>query len=274
MGKVFTWIQVEGDYIPKPANFSKVVESLHRVLPVEPSITDAMICGSVARKEFTCRSDIDCVVVYDSFKRRQALHVMGELSRWADALHVPLNFIPCSTAVRGTRMHHLSPSFLEHLKATATAGFLKGRPLEGWAQSVTRQEGVEEYLRFKLHKLEARWAEYPAMDELSQARFLQKCLEAPIHVARRTLAWFGPLSGDSKIAIQKQYRDAMPQALYMQLSGLLVLDGQYSEELQQQLESPSHANYYLMLELIQQRAPEVIEFVSANIEHLNNVARP
>ncbi|MEK7109432.1 MAG: nucleotidyltransferase domain-containing protein [Patescibacteria group bacterium] len=274
MGKVFTWPQVKARHVPGPNSFTVVLDRLRVVLAREPSVLGAGVCGSIVRGDSNRRSDIDCVVIFDANRRREAYEVMQGLSVFARDHHVPLTFIQSDTRLMSTRMHHFGPSFVEHMAFSMQGGgLIKGRPLEMLAPSVSRQAGVEEYLRFKMHYLQAHWAEYPAVGELDRVQFLQKSLEAPLHVARKTLSWYGPLSGDSKKYVLEQYRAQMPAKLGEALEKLVSTDRNYTAELETQLEHPHEADYLAMLGCIEEQVPDVLDFVTNNLLHIPTSAR-
>lgn len=273
MGKVFTWQEVAERRIPVLGDFTLVLQALRNTLSRSPSIFGALVCGSVIRGDHNRRSDLDCVVIYDAKKSRDAYAIMQSLSVYAHRLHVPLTFISSSTRLTVTRMHHFGPSFVEHIGFSLGSGLIKGRPLELLSPSVSRKAGIEEYLRFKMHYLEAHWAAYPTGDDQNKAEFLKKTLEAPLHVARKTLSWFGPLEGDSKLQIRQQYASRMPAKMVAVLGELVHLDHEYSNELARQLEKPDQANYNTFWGYLEEQVPQVLEFVTSNLEHVDEAAR-
>jgi len=274
MGQVFTFGQIKTRHLPELDDFTHVLQQLRNVLTRESSFVGAVVCGSVIRGDHNRRSDIDCAVVYRAEESRKAFAVMQELSVYAQRYYVPLTFIQSDTRLARTRMHHFGPSFVEHLRRSMEkGGNIKGVMLDMFAASVDRHSAAEEYLRYKMHYLQTHWAAYPALDHKDKAEFLKKCLEAPLHVARKTLSWLGPLTVDSKLHIRQQYSTCMPEGMVSILGELVNVDVEYSLELERQIKEPDEEDYEIMLRYLEEQVPQVLEFVTRNLEFINGAAR-
>jgi predicted nucleotidyltransferase len=274
MGKVFTWNEIEQGAVPKLEHFTYVVEQLQRELAVTSSIETAVICGSVVRGDHNRRSDIDCVVIYDPMKERGAFANMQRLSALAAKWAVPLTFVPCCGAVAISRMHHLGPSFFAHIARSAQAGGV----IKGWPptlrQDMSKDAELESYLRVKLYSLQEQCAEFPAKTHEQQAHTLKKMLEAPLHVARKTLARISTLKGDSKASIRTQYAEEMPQKHADRLEDLLLLDAEYTRALEEQLKTPDKLEYDALFNYLAEHMVEVIAFVKLNALHIDHLPAP
>lgn len=274
MGQVFTWPQVRDRQVPHLEDFTDVLNTLRETLSREQSVRGSLVCGSVVRGDHNRRSDIDCVVIFDAAQSKRAFAVIQNLSVSARDRNVPLAFILSDTRLAATRMHHFGPSFIEHVHFSIDGGgLIKGNPLDLLVPSVSREAGIEEYLRFKMHYLQTHWAAYAADDEKDRTGFLKKSLEAPLHVARKTLSWFGPLAGDSKLQIRRQYASIMPVPLVESLHELVEEDAQYSAELERQLVQPHKLDYYTACCRIEERVPQVLDFVTQNLLFIDSKAR-
>lgn len=269
MGKIFLWSEIQNRQVPTANNFRRVIELLKRELSHAQAITTAVLCGSVVRGDHTLRSDIDCLVLYNADQMRIAFAIMHWLTEMASRQNVPLTFIPCSTDIAATRMHHFGPSFFEHVERSAHTG----GTIKGWPPALYQERGViwaelESYFRVKLYSLEEQWAEYPSKSHEQRVRTLKKMFEAPMHVARKTLARVSDLKGDSKNQIHQQYREQMPIEIAARLGYLIDLDREYTEHVGRQLEEPNEIAYSDMLGYLEENIPKVISFVKENVLYI------
>jgi predicted nucleotidyltransferase len=277
MGQIFTWHDVLEGNVPEPQDFAKVVDILKEDFKFSrraDAIQGALICGSVTRGDYNIRSDIDCFVVYDKQQEQDAFRFMQKMSSVARILHVPLCFIPCDSVLVRTRMHHIGPSFFRHLERSVEAGgLLKGKPLAVIQNTLSEKEELEGYLRVKMYNLQEGLGQYWAFSNEHRAQFLKKLLEAPMHVARKTLARLGFLEEDSKAYIRERYTEVMPAELSAMLQILIDLDLVYTRYLQEQLNAPDEESYTLLLTRIVNQAGLVLSFVRANLYYVHKTAR-
>jgi hypothetical protein len=235
MGRVFTWEDVAHNRIPSRDDFFKTVSRTRRILGGNcPGVLAGVICGSVLRGDCTERSDIDCLVIYDS---RCAWDVMAELralSGEAAMLHVPLEIIPLATDVAATRLHHIEPFFAHHLElAVRSGGMFRANPmpyinLEGFEMGADYRS----YLTEKIHMFETGLPRLQSVSEEMRCRLYQKALEAPVHIARKALAMQGDQSADdSKRAVCERYRLVARSDELGMFERLLELDLAYSKAL-------------------------------------------
>lgn len=266
MGQVFTWDAVQSGRVPTLGAFSRVLGKLRKEIVYEKSIVAAVACGSVIREDHNVRSDVDCVVFYDPTMEFQAFAYMQEATRLAALEHVPLAFNPCDIELALTKMHHIGPSFLQHVTFSArSGGLLKGDPTKLIKQSVAAVDELEAFLRMKMHSLQEDWAKALTFSEADVAYYLQKLLEAPIHTARKSLAHGEHLKGDSKIDVQLRYADHMPSDMIKRLQTLIALDNEYTAMLHRNLKHPDETAYRALLDRIFHRSEEVLGFMRANL---------
>ncbi|HUY62339.1 MAG TPA: nucleotidyltransferase domain-containing protein [Candidatus Paceibacterota bacterium] len=274
MGQVFKWEDVARKNVPQPEAFKAVMEDVRHRLAYEPSIVGAIMCGSVVRGDYTVRSDLDCVVLYEEVLQDDAFELMQSAAVDAASLHVPLVFIPCDTMLAQTRMHHLGGSFLRHLRqSVASGGLIKGNPLSAIAESIPEQEDLEAYLRVKMYSLQEAWGSARTFSEDRLVSYLKKVLEAPFHVARKVLAHCGLLDEDSKRYIRERYRERMPSALANRLEDLAEFDAVYTKELERQLDSLNERRYRKLLDAVFESSSDVLLFIRTNLALIAETAR-
>lgn len=270
MGQVFTWDAIRTGRIPKKESFHHIASVLREALSNEPSVVSALLFGSVVRGDFNIRSDIDCVVIYETEHEEWAMRTMHEVDRAAHALHVPINFTPCDTVLAKTRLHHLGTSFVRHLQAAIEAGgFIKGNLVDLLAPTIPAEKEIESYIKMKMYSMQSALAQIASSSEEELVRFLRKALESSTHVARKMLIYEGTLGGDSKKEVQQRYRETMPRVLSEQFDHLLRLDYSYSMDLEIQLERADQHKYKVALGRLQSQLPKVLEFLRSNILRLD-----
>lgn len=274
MGQVFTWDTVRHGRVPLLVSFTEVVAALRQEIIEVPSILSALVCGSVIRGDHTVRSDIDCLVVYDHGREDEAFRYMQKATSYAAAKHVPLGFIPCDLLLAGTRMHHVGTSFRQHLeKSVEVGGLLKGDPLAHFANSSPVQEELESYMRVKMYSLQEAWSQVDTFSDERAAAYLRKLLEAPLHIARKTLAYREQLAADSKVYILQRYAETMPPEMANQLELLTTIDKWYTQELLAAVNAPEEGSYRTILQFLRAMSGEVLKFIRSNLAYVAATAR-
>lgn len=270
MGQVFTWNAVRNRKVPARESFAVVAKSLRTTLATEPTIAAALLFGSVVRGDLNIRSDVDCLVLYETNGEAIAMETMHALDMAAHSLHVPINFTPCDTQLAQTRLHHLGVSFLRHLQASIDAGgCIKGDLVALVAPTISAKLEIESYIKMKMYNMQESLAQMTSFSEERMASFLKKALEASTHVARKMLIYEGTLEGDSKREVQQRYQETMPPRLSQLFGHLLSVDARYSLELERQLEGPDATAYAMTLQRIQSELRNLLEFLRLNILRLN-----
>jgi len=270
MGQVFTWESIQTGRIPKKESFHHIASTIRAGLADESSIVSALLFGSVVRGDFNIRSDIDCVVIYQTELQERAMNALHEIDQAAHALHVPINFTPCDTVLAKTRLHHLGTSFIRHLQASIDAGgLIKGNLVDLLAPTIPATDEIESYTKMKMYSMQESLAQMTSFSEERFAAFLKKALEAPTHIARKMLIYESVLRGDSKQEVRQQYQEIMPTRLAEQFNHLLEVDSWYTSELESQLKHPHQNRYEIALIRLQEELPKVIEFIRSNILRLD-----
>lgn len=270
MGQVFTWDSVRTGKIPKQEDFHQVASDMREMLLNEPAVVSALLFGSVVRGDFNIRSDIDCVVIYETAHEKSAMEIMHDIGHRASVLHVPINFTPCDTVLARTRLHHLGSSFVWHLqKSIDVGGLIKGNLLSLLAPTIPVAQEIESYIKMKMYSMQESFAQMTSFSEERLVAFLKKTLEAPTHVARKMLMYENTLRGDSKKEVQECYRMTIPTRLAEQFEYLLDLDAWYSRELEFQSVCPNQEHYKDALSALKKELPCVLEFLRSNIIRLD-----
>lgn len=267
MGRVFSWSEVEQRKVPHAASFSKVVSRIRHDLEATEGVVGGILCGSLLWNCCTPRSDIDCVVVYDPEKRREVMAVLQRINQEAAELYVPVDMIPVDSQMAGTPMHHIGLSFATHLRyAARNGGLVKQNPLSLFLfDEGNAKEDIRGYLRNKLRMLDEGTSRFSAMEEAEFHRFLQKMLEAPLHIARKMLWWQKvDTPDDSKQAVLCHYpriAEARERKLFERVN---ATDSRYTRVLLAQLQRHNRDQYARVIEEIRGLAWDTLEFVRLN----------
>ena len=267
MGKVFSWNEVEERKIPQPSDFTTVVSKIRQDLGATDGVVGGILCGSILWNSCNQRSDIDCVVVYDPAKRREVVGVLRGINQAAADHHVPAEMIPLDLHIARTPLHHIGLSFAVHLRyATENGGLIKENPLPLFVFDDTRVvEDVRGYFRNKLRRLEKGVSALPTMEVTELHRFLQKVLEAPVHVARKILWWQKvETADDSKRTVMRYYPDIASAQERDLFAKITTADSEYTTELLAQLQCPDKVLYSRAIEEIENLAWDTLEFVRLN----------
>lgn len=267
MGKVFSWNEIEERKIPQPQDFETVVSKIRQELGVADGVIGGILCGSILWNSCNQRSDIDCVVVYDHTKRREVVEVLRGINQVAADLHVPTELIPLDLHIARTPLHHIGLSFAVHLRyATENGGLIKTNPLPLFAfDDAGVVDDVRGYLRNKLRRLEKGLSALPAMESAELHRFLQKVLEAPVHVARKILWWQKvETPDDAKRTVIRYYPDIASAQERELFAKITAADSQYTTELLAQLQNPDKSRYSEAIEEVKDLAWNTLEFVRLN----------
>lgn len=234
MGIIYTWKEIRYRKIPGLQDFVDVKEVLFEELSENEHVVSAVLCGSVARGDFDKRSDVDCVVIYDTDHEKEVMDELRALT--CSALsdnYIRINFVPVDSILAQTRMHHIGGSFREHVIYCAqSGGLIKGNVEQSIAPSLDTKQEVLSYLRVKVYTLTEGYAGYYAFDYHKQINFLKKVLEAPMHIARKMLYYRDMLSGDSKKAVLDQYRQIATEDQMYLLGALCHINSVYTSDLE------------------------------------------
>lgn len=274
MGQVFTLQAVKSGQVPKAESFGIVTSLLRTTLASESSVVSALLFGSVLRGDSNIRSDIDCLVIYDVAQEERAVSVMQVLSEQASKLFVPINFVPCDSAIARTRLHHLGPSFTTHLQSSVdSGGCIKGDITKILAPTLSIKEEIESYIRVKMYNLQESSTQVRTFSDDRRVSFLKKGLEAPTHIARKMLIYEGAMQGDSKRHVHTRYRETMSQEMVVLFDELVALDAWYTIQLETQMQKLDEEEYQKVLVSLEKEMPKLIQFIRLNILRIQSMTR-
>jgi predicted nucleotidyltransferase len=186
MGKIFNYADIENHRVPTRDDFmtarSQALASLGK-LARDGGIYGAKVFGSVANGTPSERSDFDLLVV------TERADVLPALKSTFEAIHTNIRVvidpivIARDFAVRG--FHSVDLFFLQHIQALPNEGNVAGYdPMEVMRPIDLPKTKIHElYLAQKVRRLREGVFAY---SEVDRYRVLQRALEAPINVGRRT----------------------------------------------------------------------------------------
>lgn len=267
MGKVFSWDEIAEGKIPQLQDFETVVSEIRQKLEAIDGVVGGTLCGSILWNSYNQRSDIDCVVVYDPAERREVVKALRGINQVAASLHVPTGLISLDTHIARTPLHHIGLSFAVHLRyAVENGGLIKANPLPFFVfDDASVVNDVRGYLRNKLRRLEEGVSTLPTMESAELHRFLQKVLEAPVHVARKILWWQKvETSDDAKQTVMRYYPDIASARERELFAKITVADGLYTTELLAQLQNPDKGRYSKVIQGMEDLTWDTLEFVRLN----------
>lgn len=273
MGKVFTWDALAKGHVPTQEGFMAAHQLFRRAVEDENSIRTALAFGSVVRRDSNCRSDLDCLVLYEAHLEHQAMLAMQWIDRMAfNEHHVCVNYTPCDLQLATTRLHHLGPAFLRHLQAAIEQGGMVKGHLDLVAKTVPEKAEIESYVRAKIFKLQQARSKWATKSAEERAVTCQKYLEAVMHIARKLLIYMGYMSGDSKREVVEAFTYWMPSSLTRKFKVALSVDARYTTEVELQLCKPNAQRYvHVQSRLIYQIETIIMDFLRECALHLNKL---
>lgn len=237
MGRIFTLAQILAGAIPTPDKFDRAAALVRQAVLRDEAVSAAVIFGSCAYDQKSSpRSDMDLVVVCDerllvTVVDRFAL-VTAEV--WRD-FHVPLSRYVVPTELVKVNRAGLHGPLVRHLdRVKARALSLRGDvpALLGPGNQPTRDE-VRDYAERKHLRLLAGLMDRHAASEEGHCKFLQQCLELPMHLARRHLDYLGVLGDDDcKSAVITKYATAVSNEFSLAFTQALRADTFYNAQLE------------------------------------------
>jgi hypothetical protein len=271
MGRVFTWDEVLRKEVPTPDDFRFARSALELRFLGESSILYVLLFGSVVRGDQNCRSDFDCLVVYDAAREEEAMRALADARRVANQNFVVPNILPVDSVLARSRFHSFGPTLTRHFNTCVKlGGVLKGKGTIELPEFSTVREDVENYLRRKLRRFVESRSRLDELDEKETAHFLQKLLEFPVHIARKMLELSGEAGDDdSKKIVFERYSASVVPDLRQMFERLLELDVLYTKELGRQLAKPNELDYQMMVATILEEAMSLAtQFVRENIARM------
>ncbi len=270
MGRVFSADDLWKRKILMLSDFDEVSHEVKERLSACDGVIGGLMFGSVLWKHYTKRSDLDCLVLYDScLVRINPNQLFLELNKFAAGFYVPLQLIGIDVAIAQVGLSDVGPSFFTHLQlAVNYGGIIKKNPLPFFKPpAMSFAEDAREYLRRKWRKMQNGVNSLLTLQTCDLFRFLQKVLEAPIHIARKMLHVSSVLmETDSKqevIAHYSKIASAKELELFEKIVGI---DSEYSAELDRQWKNfDIKSSYKKMIDKIKATAYDTLEFTKLNL---------
>ncbi len=127
MSFLFSWDQIRRARIPGPEDFDCVRSQVTEALYPHEGVVAASVYGSLARGDYTCRSDIDFIVICRKADEEEVRALVDELTREMSRQHylwVKPHVFTVTEARSG--QHSLGPSFRFTFAELAQKGISKG----------------------------------------------------------------------------------------------------------------------------------------------------
>lgn len=267
MGRIFSWNEIEEKKIPQLQNFTNLVNQIRKELEILDGIIGGILFGSMLWNNHNQRSDIDCLLVYNPIAQKKVFKVLNYINKIASDFYIPLEIIPLDLRIIKTSLHHIGLSFADHLNyAVKNGGIIKTNPLPFFIfNNKNKDDDIREYLKNKLRKLEKGLSAIHIMKDADLYRFLQKILEAPVHVARKILWWQNiKMPNDSKQTVSFHYLNIANQKEKELFIKINAIDSQYTTELLKQLKNPNKIEYNKIINEIKKIAWDTLKFVKLN----------
>ena len=242
MGKVYEFSDIAGNRVPKPDNFIEAKTTVLTELSDLASrgeIYGAKIFGSVAKGAPNERSDFDLLVITS---KDTALGQLRDIvARIRNQTNVDIEPLVVDEEFAARGFHSIEDLFLDHIRDIPVEGNVAGRdPME-----IIRSFGLpvaivhKQYLAQKLRRLREGVFTHSNADRI---KILQRALEAPVNVGRRTLQVLFSLrdivlSDDRKPAVIQAFRKTFQNTnLMLPFEYLLDRDNFYTAYLRETMQ--------------------------------------
>ncbi len=215
MGKIYNYSEIEQGRIPRQRDFltakAEVRYNLSR-LSAEGETYGAKIFGSVAKGTPRIRSDLDLLIIINKEDATDYLKMMFDDIHRETNVEIDPIVIAKPFAERG--MHSIDVLFLRHIASIPDEGNVMGNNPLGILRpfNLSPAKVHEQYLAQKIRRLREGIFTY---SETDRTRVLQRALEAPVNVGRRTLQTLSDLGlrnetseNDSKATVIRTFRDS------------------------------------------------------------------
>jgi predicted nucleotidyltransferase len=226
---------------------TQVLADLEKLV-LDREIYGAKVFGSVANETPSQRSDFDLLIVTESDDSPSELKTIFDSIRRDTKVRIEPIIVARHFALKG--FHPIDLFFLQHLQAISNEGNLVGHdPMEVMRPiNIPMTQLHSHYLAQKVRKF--REGEFTTSQE-DRYKVLQRALEAPINIGRRTmqvLASIGhpvEITDDRKPEVARVFREAFAGTnLIKDFNDLFAKDGDYSNYLQEVLAGSVTRNEY------------------------------
>lgn len=214
MGRVFSYQEIINGHVPTPLDFQGAQKDVREKLSDlinAGEVVGGMFYGSVTKGTPGIRSDIDLLVITADHEVVSGLTQMASDTLRKFDVPLEIEAIPEDLAQIGS--HTIDAGFYHHLLQCGDQEFILGAdPREILKiRKVQQKEVHQDYLDAKMRRL--REGLFTQSDD-EYLRVLQRALEVPIAVGRRTLIALGiPIlddngdDNDGKRAVERTFRE-------------------------------------------------------------------
>lgn len=204
-------------------------------------------------------------MLYDPAHYKETIAGLQRLYRDAKQIYVPLQFSPVDTVLARTEGHSVEWGFYSCLRhAVENGGLIGENPLGRlYTQHLTPRSDFMAYLR---HKQRARDRKSIENNGRHNCHALQRSLELPLHLSRKTLSYLAIPFEDNRTGILQAYRTTELLApLVPQLETLLAFDDEYTGHLRAHLVRPAEHAYNSVLDKLGQVHEQSDRFLRENM---------
>lgn len=244
MGKIYEFSEIANRRIPHPSDFleaKRAVLDRLSLLSESGEICGAKVFGSVAKGTPSERSDFDLIVI----TRRDSS--LGYLQKLFQDVRVRTNvgiepiIIQKKFATEGT--HSVDELFLDHIRSIPNEGNLVGQDPSILLQSNRDLSPAMVYKQYLIQKLRRFNEGFIAYSEADRCKVLQRALEEPVNLGRRTLqilphfAYPVKMDDDGKQNVIRLFRETFKRTnLVSGFDSLLAQDEDYTKYLKETLQ--------------------------------------
>lgn len=275
MGRVFALEEVRRGHVPQLQNFVIAEDHLVSLLKQsEYAEISALPFGAVGYLTPSRRSDFDVLIYYPDDQQDQAIQLIKDLKIFADELFIILDPVWVSHSGALVGHHDIRKGFEGHLRKMEKRGLGKCNQILENLKSlpISLDDELRHYLYLKRRMIcDAQAIGHPTTHH--HFRYLQRQLEAPIHIARRHLQCLG-YSADRKMEVLLEYERYVESPLSQRLTTLNSLDKFYSHSLGLMLETGAFDpdKYAAALYQVEQGVPLLLEFIDRTFVSLQQLA--
>lgn len=277
MGRVFTFDEIQTDTIPRRRDFPVLVDIIRDELGQSLIVPGAVIYGSVLRGDYSIRSDVDVLMLYEPGREGEIVDLQQWLQDKAKSLAIPLQLIAVDADMAKAGDHRLPPMCLEHLGRAASHGFIKKNPLD-YIQPlpITYHRDLQQYLTGKRDAFNHALGCLRVMSEERRADVLGKALSFPVYVARKMLQYANPTvfeddRGDGKALVLSHYPSLGIDCSSEILAQMQQLNVTYDVALSHQRDTLNRRSYEMSLLLLECALYLAFEFAKINLVALRTL---
>lgn len=190
MGRVFSFDEIEAGRVPKPEYFDS---AKHMTLGWMDSMLEngeiegGLVFGSVASGTASIRSDFDMVLVINDYTVPQRIRSLRDLIK--AAFHIPMEPILIPLELAHTSLHSLDSDFLFHMSKVGDENVVGRHPVS--LIKPNNPDIIEVHTGYLASKLRKFRDGFFIEGQDAKLKTLQRALEAPVSIGRRTLRTIG-----------------------------------------------------------------------------------